>query len=182
MLRLRNLTEAVRYNGDSKECLVKLLSQLDNLETNKRSPVVLSLMMEISNLGETEQVSSVSKLCDAEKRLEKIRVYIRCNYARNITIKEIASYIGMNRTAFCAFYKKERGKTFITELNEYRLETATQLLANHPEMNVSEVAADVGFGSVPHFVRCFTVWKGISPGKWRRPLLSEVRKTNINLK
>ena len=88
----------------------------------------------------------------------------------------------MNRTAFCTFYKKERGKTFITELNEYRLETATQLLENHPEMNVSEIASAVGFGTVPHFIRCFAVWKGISPGKWRRQLLSELRKTNLNLK
>ncbi len=182
MLRLRNLTEAVQYKGKTRESLAQLLSQLDNLETNKRCPAILSLMMELSDFGETERISSISKLRDAEKRLEKIRVYIRCNYSRNITIKEIASYIGMNRTAFCTFYKKERGKTFITELNEYRLETATQLLENHPEMNVSEIASAVGFGTVPHFIRCFAVWKGISPGKWRRQLLSELRKTNLNLK
>lgn len=168
MLRLRNLTEAVQYKGKSGESLVKLLSGISNMETDKRSPAILSLMMELSDFGETEQISSISRLCDSEKRLEKIRVYIRCNYTRRITIKEISSYIGMNRTAFCAFYKKERGKTFITELNEYRLETAAQLLENHPEMNVSEIASAAGFESVPHFVRCFRLWKGISPGKWRK--------------
>ena len=38
MLRLRNLTEAVQYKGKTRESLAQLLSQLDNLETNKRCP------------------------------------------------------------------------------------------------------------------------------------------------
>lgn len=75
----------------------------------------------------------------------------------------------MNRTAFCAFYKKEKGKTFITALNEIRLEMAAQLLQSHPEMPVSDVAESVGFGTLPHFTRCFTKWKGVSPGRWRSP-------------
>ena len=168
MMRLQDLTEAVRYEGEAKERLVQLLMDMDSIAPNSRSASAVSLMAEMANLGNAVRVSSISKLSSTEKRLEKIRIYVRCNYARPITIEEIAAYVGMNRTAFCAFYKKETGKTFITFLNEFRLEMAAQLLQSHPEMPVSDVAESVGFGTLPHFVRCFTKWKGVSPGKWRK--------------
>jgi len=167
MLRLKNLTEAVLYKGDARERLVQLLIELSNTAPGARSAGVVSLMSEMADLSDTVQVSSFSKLTNAEKRLDRIRVYVRCNYARKITIDDISSYVGMNRTSFCAFYKKETGKTFVTALNEFRLEMAAELLCNHPELPVSAVAESVGFESIPHFTRCFTRWKGISPGKWR---------------
>ena len=168
MMLLQELTEAIRYNGAAKERLVQLLMEMDGEAPDARSAAAVSLMAEMANLGAAVRVSSISKLSSAEKRLEKIRIYVRCNYARPVTIEEIASYVGMNRTAFCAFYKKEKGKTFITDLNVFRLEMAAQLLRDHPEMPVSDVAESVGFGSLPHFVRSFTKWKGVSPGKWRK--------------
>ena len=168
MMRLQDLTEAVRYEGAVRERLVQVLMDMDSRTPNSRNADAVSLMAEMANLGDAVRVSSISKLSNTEKRLEKIRIYVRCNYARPITIGEIASYVGMNRTAFCAFYKKETGKTFITALNEFRLEMAAQLLQSHPEMPVSDVAESVGFGTLPHFARCFTKWKGVSPGKWRK--------------
>ena len=168
MMRLQDLTEAVRYEGAARERLVKLLMDMDSKAPEARSASSVLLMAEMANLGDAVRVSSISKLSSTEKRLEKIRIYVRCNYARPITIEEIAAYVGMNRTAFCAFYKKETGTTFITALNDFRLEMAAQFLQSHPEMPVSDVAESVGFGTLPHFVRCFTKWKGVSPGKWRK--------------
>ena len=168
MMRLQDLTEAVLYKGAVKKRLIQILMEIDGASPEARSAGAVSLMAEMANLGDTVKVSSISKLSSAEKRLEKIRIYVRCNYARSITIDEIASYVGMNRTAFCAFYKKEKDKTFITDLNEFRLEMAAGLLKRHPEIPVSEIAEAVGFGSLPHFVRSFTKWKGVSPGKWRK--------------
>ena len=168
MLRLQNLTEAVRYEGEARERLIQLLMDMDGSNPEARSAGAVSLMTEMAHLGDAVSISSISKLSSTEKRLDKIRIYVRCNYARPITIEEIASYVGMNRTAFCTFYRKEKGKTFITDLNEFRLEMAAGLLKGHPEIPVSEIAEAVGFGSLPHFVRSFTKWKGVSPGKWRK--------------
>ena len=134
MLRLQNLTEAVSYTGAARERLIQLLMDMDSNDPETRDAGAVSLMAEMANLGDAVRVSSISKLSSAEKRLEKIRIYVHCNYARPITIEEIASYVGMNRTAFCAFYKKEKGKTFITDLNEFRLEMAAGLLKGHPAM------------------------------------------------
>ena len=167
MLRLKNLTEAVLYKGDARQRLVRLLMDLADTAPEARSAGVVSLMGGMADLGDVVQVSSISKLTSAEKRLDRIRVYVRCNFARKITIDDISSYVGMNRTSFCAFFKKETGRTFITALNEFRLEMAAELLRNHPELPVSTVAESVGFDSIPHFTRCFTRWKGISPGRWR---------------
>lgn len=168
MVRLQNLTEAVRYEGTAKERLVQIMMAMDSDTPENRSADTVLLMAEMANLGNAVRVSSISKLSSVEMRLEKIRIYVHCNYTRPITIEEIAAYAGMNRTAFCAFYKKETGKTFITALNGFRLKMAAQLLKSHKEMSVSDIAESVGFGTLPHFIRCFTKWKGVSPGKWRK--------------
>lgn len=179
MLQLQNLSEAVRYEGDAHNRLVRELMDIDRTPPEARSAGIVSLMSELTNLGNTVQVSLMSRIGNPQSRLDKTRVYVHCNFTRNITLSEIASYVGMNRTAFCSFFKKETGKTFITALNEFRLEKAAELLCGHPELSVSAVAEAVGFESIPYFTRCFTKWKGLSPGKWRAKMAMPVRPASL---
>ena len=73
----------------------------------------------------------------------------------------------MNRTAFCAFFKRCKGMTFSQFLTRYRLDTACELL-KHTQKQVSEICYSVGFNDLPHFVRVFTHAEGISPSKYRK--------------
>ena len=159
---LLSLSEAVRYQGKKREEIINLLTEMDDRNAISRIPTIMSLLSVISDFADAIHVSSLSHLSSAEKRMEKIRVYISCNYRNRITIDEISAYAGMNRTAFCAFFKKETGTTFITYLNEFRIERACELLRSG-NYRVSEVATDVGFESLPHFCRTFRRIKGFAP-------------------
>ena len=46
-------------------------------------------------------------------------------------------------------------KTYVTFLNEIRIEKACQLLINRSTENISEVAYQCGFNTVVHFNRVF---------------------------
>ena len=165
MLRLMNLTEAVLYAGEARERLVHLLVDMEDKTGPERIAGITSLMETMSLLDETALVSSFTPAGSPRQRMEKIRVFVSCNFARKILLEDIAAHIGMNRSAFCSFFKQQTGKTFITWLNEYRIEKACEMLSGG-DMRVGEVATAVGFESLPHFSRIFRQIKGMPPTEW----------------
>lgn len=84
------------------------------------------------------------------------------HYVHPITLDEIAKEVGMNRSAFCSYFKRCKGMTFSQFVTEYRLNTACELL-KHSSKGVSEICYLVGFNDLPHFIRVFTKTIGISP-------------------
>ena len=83
----------------------------------------------------------------------------------DITLDDVARHVGMNRTSFCIFFKKVSGKTFVTYLNEYRIELACRLLKQQ-KVSVAEICYQVGFNNVPYFNRVFKKMKGVSPSEY----------------
>lgn len=166
ILRLKELTEAVSFKGKQRSALIETMQRMDALEGRERVPELLRLVLLMSKLRESRPISSLSAIGSPEKRLEKIRIYVSCNYARNISIDEIASYAGMNRTSFCSFFKRHVGKTFSHALNDYRIERACELLAKG-EASVSDVAVLCGFKDPAYFIKTFKKTLGTTPAKWK---------------
>lgn len=167
MMRILNLSEAVRYDGENKQRLIGTLREIESRQGADRASAILSLMEKMACLNAAVPVSSPRPAGNPEKRMEQIRIYTRCNMARDITLKDIAAHIGMNRTSFCSFFKKMTGQTFVAWLNTLRTDEAVRLLEEHPEMSVSEIADALGFGSLSHFSRVFSKHKMLPPSKWR---------------
>ncbi len=164
---LLSLSHAIEYRGEGRERIIKLLKEIGDASAEPRPPLVLSLMLSLSDMSKAGQISGLSPMTLSQKRMEKIRVYISCNYRSRISLDEIASYAGMNRSAFCTFFKAQTGKTFVTYLNEYRIEKACELLSGG-EYGVMEVCEEVGFASLAHFCRTFQKIKACAPSKYRR--------------
>lgn len=88
------------------------------------------------------------------------------NFHHDITIDEVAKLIHMTPSAFCKYFKKHTMKTYVTFLNEIRIEKACQLLVNRSTENISEVAYLCGFNTVVHFNRVFKHSLGCSPSEF----------------
>ena len=61
------------------------------------------------------------------------------------------------------------GMSFPQYINSIRLEVAYELLTNHPEMNITDVAREVGF-TAPNFREQFKRCYGITPAEYRAGL------------
>ena len=166
MFRILNLTEAVLYAGEVRDGLVQLLVDMESTSGPERIARIATLMETMSFLDEASEVSSFTPAGSPQQRMEKIRIYVSCNLARKILLEDIAAHIGMNRSAFCSFFKQQTGKTFITWLNEFRIERACEMLSSE-DYRVGEVAIAVGFESFPHFIRIFRQIKGMPPTQWK---------------
>ena len=63
------------------------------------------------------------------------------------------------------------GKTFPQYINSIRMEVAYDLLTNHPEMTIADVAYEVGF-SAPNLREQFKRCYGITPAEYRAGLIT----------
>ena len=96
-------------------------------------------------------------------RINTVIKYALENYRKTISIEEISALIHLTPTAFCKFFKKHTQKTFVSFLNEIRIESACQLLVNNKVESIAETAYRCGFNTAVHFNRVFLQVMKVSP-------------------
>lgn len=166
--KFQNQKMSVLFNHNENKELVNALYALAREKSYSASSRLMELIIRITGSlhNISEEIGSV-KLSQAESRLQQINVYTCCNYARQVSIDEIASHVGMNRSAFCTFFKKQTGNTYVSFLNEYRLKVAYHLLAN-TDSNISTVCWQCGFNDLAYFDKLFKKAFDTSPSEIKR--------------
>jgi len=105
-------------------------------------------------------------LTKSHKNAEKILEYINENLSRDISINDIADWIGFSTAYVSKIFKENIGKNYIDYLNGNRIEKAKQLLKN-TRLPAKEVGFRVGFNNIQTFMRTFKKYEGITPGQYR---------------
>ena len=96
-------------------------------------------------------------------RINNIHNYIMKHYTRDITLEEVSAAAYMTPQAFCRYFKKHTRVTFVTFLNEVRINEACKKLIDGSYESVSAVAYNCGFNSITNFNRVFKSVTGSSP-------------------
>lgn len=163
-------SEAMKFGCESSALIRKTLSAMDKMDELGRLREMLGLLPYIFNPSDYILVGNPMKIERDVRRLQQISEYVMAHYVHRISLDEIASEVGMNRSAFCSYFKKHKGVTFSRFVTQYRLNTACDLLQNSKKQ-ISEICYLVGFCDVPHFVRVFTKTFGMSPTAYRKSIL-----------
>lgn len=103
------------------------------------------------------------------KRLNEVLNYTFSHASDNIRIDEIAAQANLSRSQFSRFFKERTGKSFISFLNEVRIENACTQLLNTRE-SVEKISYDNGFQNISNFNRQFKKIKRITPSQFRAEL------------
>lgn len=111
-------------------------------------------------------VRSVSYSDKDGVRISQVYKYTFDHYHEDISVDQLAAIVHMTPTSFCKFFKKHTMKTYISFLNEVRIEKACQILLNNEAENISEAAFQVGFNNIVHFNRVFKSITSTSPRKY----------------
>lgn len=102
----------------------------------------------------------------------KARQYVSAHLSETIDLNQVAVHVGMSPFHFCRVFKSATGLTFKQYLTRRRVEWAKCRLRK-PGSRATEVAFEVGFGSLSQFNRSFQQVVGSSPSDWRT---TEARK------
>ncbi len=106
-------------------------------------------------------------------RIKKVMEYTFDNYREKIDVKMLARHIYYTPEAFCRFFKKKTGKTYVRYLNEYRISEVCRRLVEAEAPIVSEIAYECGFSNVSHFNRIFKEQVSCSPLEYRKNFLEK---------
>lgn len=164
--KLKNIHEAVKYNKPTTTLIVSILKEMKNQDDVEQLSSMIKLLPLLASTTTIQTVGKYQKRNKKQERLNMIRIYVTCNLSRNISLDDIAHHVGMNKPAFCTFFKLATGKTFITYLNECRIERVCQLL-KEKKLSISEICYAAGFTDIPYFNRVFKKNKGCTPSAYR---------------
>lgn len=110
----------------------------------------------------------IKQFNSGDKKLNRVLQYIMLHFQEELSLEEIASYTGMNKTAFCRYFKLKTGKSFIEFLNDLRISFACKsLMEEDTSRSISEVCYASGFNSLSYFHRIFKRCKGMAPSEYR---------------
>ncbi len=174
---LNDICTPRRYIGNVAVEIARMLEKMRNLDPAERLPLILQLLIRLTENVESEEIGSPLSNRSIRK-IEKFRIYCKCNFYRQITLEDTADYMGMNKSALCKFVKKHTGKTFTEYINSLRLEKAALLLSSTTEL-ACDIAYDCGFTSIPYFHRLFSRKYGISPCNYRKKYITTTPPENI---
>jgi AraC family transcriptional regulator len=99
-------------------------------------------------------------------KLRLMNDFIEKNYARDLSLDELAGVAGMSTFHFAREFKRATGTAPHQYLMKLRIERAKELLAKS-EMPLVDVSFQVGFSHQSHFSRLFRKATGTTPQSYR---------------
>lgn len=159
--------EGYMYGADdyiTKPFNIKLLiSRCNNLVKSRKA-----LIEKFRNQQERPVLGNA--ITQAEQEIvEKASLIIKANFEnQEFNMNTLASELGLGRNKLYARIREITGLTPNEFTLKLKLDESTQLLNNHPELNISEISDRLGFSSTPYFSKCFKSVFGVSPQAYRK--------------
>lgn len=164
---IRRNTSASRITGTKWLKTNKILREITMADGYNKTLNILKLLHLVSGEEDLKTIAEREvEETDVEKK-HKIEVYITSNLKNKISLEEIADYIGMNKAAFCVYFKKLYGTNFTDYVNRMRISLADDYLSN-TNLSIAEVSSRCGFKTAQYFNRIYKDIKGFQPHRIRK--------------
>ena len=97
---------------------------------------------------------------------EKIERYLRNNYMNNVNIDNACLTLNVSRSTLTHTIQREMKSTFITLLNQKRIENVRRCLENG--QSIQDASYNSGFQSINYMTRMFKRIEGCTPSQYQR--------------
>lgn len=156
--RLLELSKyGLAFTGTTKNEIGSLLKELHLLSPFDFFMQSLTILKNLAQSNEFELLHNhpyINRYSKKEQnRIREIYALVDEQYQNKITLDEVAALCNLTKPAFCRYFKKATGNTFINFLNQYRISQAKRLLLMGK--NISETCYECGFESLSYFNRTF---------------------------
>ncbi|MEI6677537.1 MAG: AraC family transcriptional regulator [Mariniphaga sp.] len=144
----------IQYLGKSRKLFGEQMIKIFQCNGINRITELIILLDMMANTKEYKYHTSIgySKTVNTYDfyRFNKIHEHIILNFAKPIKLEDVANSVNISPTAFCRYFKKHTGKTFLTFLNEMRIGHACKLMVEG-KMPVAMASLESGFNNLSHF-------------------------------
>lgn len=166
------------YRNHHNARLEKLFDRVyENLHNRKpgydlrNKGILYTVLADFIETAADSPVKNISKKIDY---VENIITFIKQNYERSISVKQMADYLGINRSYLSSLFKKKTGQSVQEYLIHFRIKKAEELLLTS-EYTITEIACFTGYKDYFTFFKAFKKITGLSPGQFK----AQNQKINI---
>jgi len=162
----------VQFHSKNTDKLLPILKNMTYQDVQLNTIATMNIIVQVMKNWQCMELSSrewLKTYDTSNRRLNKVIQYIMQNFQQNISLEEISEISGMNKTAFCRYFKAHTKKSFVMYLNEIRLNYACKLLKETaPAISISEACYLSGFNSMSYFNRIFKKHHNIPPSTYQK--------------
>ena len=170
---LERAKKGIVFQGEDKILIGEKIEALSSLTNYKRLLGLLDVLNMLENAKDFTLLNAEGFVLDTElednNRINVIFNFVKNEFKRNITLEEIANLVSLTVPAFCRYFKKTTGKTFVQFVNEYRLVHAAKLL-HQKQISITDVCFESGYNNFSHFNKQFKKFTGKSPSVYRNEI------------
>ena len=146
-------------------CILSHLAKLTktaipgNVEAEKLKNLIISDINNIKryNLTNTSKSDIIETACR----------YINENFAKDITLNDVAKHVFLSPIYFSAYFKKKTGERYIDYLQSIKLKKARELLED-TNVKIPTIAEMSGFRDTNYFHKIFKNQTGLTPSEYRK--------------
>lgn len=181
---LEGIAQSAKGDLFQIKCLLSeaCITLLRHYSSKRKDFKINEIVSEINGLVDMESARIYMKnylenlrgeLKDGEKNYNPLTKdaleYIRKNYRQEISLTQMAEYLGANPSYLSRLLKQETGENFTEILNKFRIQKAKQLLGE-PGLRITEVAQRAGYSNYEYFFQVFRKIEGISPSEYKKQI------------
>ncbi|OQW47450.1 MAG: hypothetical protein A4S16_01835 [Proteobacteria bacterium SG_bin6] len=106
----------------------------------------------------------------AQWQLKRAQDYMAQRIEDDVPLADVAALVKLSSFHFARAFKQAVGVPPYSWLTALRMNRAIELMRDHPNMGLTEVALRVGYQSQSAFGSAFRRHHGCTPGRWRREM------------
>jgi AraC-like DNA-binding protein len=175
---LEKSQRGIQFLCKSRKVLGEQITRIFQLTGITRITELIMLLEMMANTKDYKYHASIgySKTINTYDfyRFNKIHEHIILNFNKPIKLEDVASTVNISPTAFCRYFKKHTGKTFLSFLNEMRIGHACKLMVEG-KIPISMASMESGFNNLSHFNDQFKRVMKLTPTEY----LSAYKKENL---
>ncbi|MEI7024990.1 AraC family transcriptional regulator [Paenibacillus sp. y28] len=151
LARLQDMEKAARTEG-AMACF-------------EASRLIYDLLLDLHRYGSAGEQRSAQRHYE---RLAPVLAYIEQNYARQLTLEELADELSVTAQHLCLLFQQTLGLRPFEYVNRCRIRKAKEAMLREPSLRVQDVAGQAGFEHVSYFIKRFRQLEGMTPSQFRR--------------
>lgn len=167
-------TNGYKLTAEYNAVIIQLIKLVHQSEGAEQVQHFVHLLHQLSSTKQLQPLSTTLNeqlFTEAEGlRLNNIYQYTLEHFDEPIALQQVANIAHFTVPAFCRYFKKRTRKTYISFLNEVRINEACKLLLNKKQEGIAGIAYSCGFSNVSSFNRTFKQLTGKSPREYLKQL------------
>jgi AraC-like DNA-binding protein len=134
---------------------------------SKDTSFAMHLLMDLLHLSQLERYKAKSRSSRTDHRIRQAAGYIHAQLFGDLSMKAIASYLGIKPSELTRRFRLEYGVTPIEYATSLRLEEVKKLLLE-TDSTLDTIAAQCGYENGSYLGRVFRSKLGINPSEFRK--------------